>query len=236
MSETMTMDERRNTAVQRARDVIIRATPLGLATNQSNGDFIPFRWLIDLNAKTMRILASDDPEVLLLMASIGHGKTTYMARWLVVWYMATFPERSVILGTHTQEFANEAGDFIGKQLAIAAPSYGWAFDRGQPSARAHFKTPMGGQFYALGRGSAVAGRHVDLIVIDDPYANAKEAMSPTIRAEAWRWLTSDIKTRLRKNGKFVLTHARWHSDDAIGQDDQTKDRPAISYFELSGDM
>ena len=178
--------------------------------------FRPFPWLVDLNAHIMRMIASPYAETLLLQASIGHGKTTYAARWLITWFLATFPEKSAILGTHTQSFADESGEFIGKQFAIAAPGYGWEFET-PPARRSQFETPAGGHFYAFGRGAAIAGRHVDLIVVDDPYANAKEAMSPAIRAEAWRWINSDVKTRLKTDGKFILTHARWHNDDAIGR-------------------
>ena len=202
------------------RDVLIRATPLGLAVNQTadwDEPFRPFPWLVDLNRFVMWMMASPKAEALLLKAAVGHGKTTYAARWLIVWFMSVFPRRSVILATHTQGFADEAGEFIRDQLVISAPQYGWSFDGGDGSARSHFKTPFGGRFYALGRGSAISGRHVDLEVIDDPYANAKEAMSPAIRLETWRWITGDIMTRLKSDGKFILTHARWHSDDAIGR-------------------
>jgi predicted phage terminase large subunit-like protein len=56
-----------------------------------------------------------------------------------------------------------------------------------------------------------------VVVIDDPFKDAKEADSPTIREEAWRWFNKVIFARCHQFSAIVIVHTRWHEDDLIGR-------------------
>jgi hypothetical protein len=70
---------------------------------------------------------------------------------------------------------------------------------------------------AVGVGEGVAGLPGDLILIDDPIKNRKEAYSETFRNALWEWYTEDIYTRLEPGGAIVITMTRRHEDDLVGR-------------------
>jgi predicted phage terminase large subunit-like protein len=54
-------------------------------------------------------------------------------------------------------------------------------------------------------------------IIDDPFKNAEEAASQTIRDKVWEWYRSTFRTRLAPGGAIVLIMTRWHEDDLAGR-------------------
>lgn len=74
-----------------------------------------------------------------------------------------------------------------------------------------------GSYKAVGIGSGLSGRPVDLAIIDDPIKDKKEANSPTYRQNVWDWYTTVLETRLHNNSKVILILTRWHEDDLAGR-------------------
>ena len=90
-----------------------------------------------------------------------------------------------------------------------------------PSASVSFwQTPQGGGFLATGRGGALTGEGIDLLLIDDPFKNRDEVESSLIRDKAWDWLTGVAFQRLEPGGSAVICQQRWHADDMIGRAQQ----------------
>ena len=56
----------------------------------------------------------------------------------------------------------------------------------------------------------------DLLIIDDPVKNAKEARSPTIRKNHIDWWQSTALTRLHPGGVVIVVMTRWHEGDLGG--------------------
>jgi len=54
-------------------------------------------------------------------------------------------------------------------------------------------------------------------IIDDPFKNAEEAASKTIRDKVWEWYRSTLRTRLAPGGAIVLIMTRWDEDDLAGR-------------------
>ena len=75
----------------------------------------------------------------------------------------------------------------------------------------------GGGMYATGIGSALTGRPVDLLIIDDPLKDREEADSIRYRDRAWDWWTSVGSARLAPGAPVVLILTRWHEDDLAGR-------------------
>lgn len=74
----------------------------------------------------------------------------------------------------------------------------------------------GGGYICAGVGGSITGFGGDMISIDDPFKDRKEADSATIRESVKDWYTSTLYTRLEAAGGIVLTHTRWHEDDLAG--------------------
>ena len=73
-----------------------------------------------------------------------------------------------------------------------------------------------GGLVAVGIGGGLTGRAIDLLVIDDPYRDAKDAWSPTVRRSIQDWYDTVASTRLHNESRQLITLTRWHQDDLAG--------------------
>ena len=73
-----------------------------------------------------------------------------------------------------------------------------------------------GGLVSTGIGGPLTGRPVDILIIDDPYKDQKEAWSPTIRRSVQDWYDTVAERRLHNNSQQLLTLTRWHQDDLAG--------------------
>ena len=69
----------------------------------------------------------------------------------------------------------------------------------------------------VGRGGALTGKSVDILILDDLYKDYKEACSPIVREQVFKWYTSVCKTRLHNDSQELIVFTRWHEDDLIGR-------------------
>lgn len=77
-----------------------------------------------------------------------------------------------------------------------------------------WQTIVGGGLLSAGRGSALTGFSADLIIIDDPVKDLKEALSENIKETLKDWLRSVVLTRLSADAHTILVSTRWAYDDA----------------------
>jgi len=73
-----------------------------------------------------------------------------------------------------------------------------------------------GSFITIGVGGGLTGRPVDIGIIDDPYKDASDAWSPTVRQNVQEWYDTVFKTRLHNDSQQLITLTRWHPDDLAG--------------------
>lgn len=74
-----------------------------------------------------------------------------------------------------------------------------------------------GGMISTGIGGSITGQGADLMIIDDPIKNAKEAQSKTVRDTIWDEWESTLSTRLHKGASVIVIMTRWHEDDMIGR-------------------
>lgn len=84
------------------------------------------------------------------------------------------------------------------------------------AATANWRIMEGGGLVAAGRDASITGRRADLLIIDDPYKNMKEADSAAIRASVDAWYRSVARTRLSAGASTILIQTRWHPEDLAG--------------------
>jgi len=78
-----------------------------------------------------------------------------------------------------------------------------------------------GGLKAVGRGGALTGNKVDIMIMDDLYKDYMEGNSPIIREAVWDWYTTVVTTRLHNNSQQLIVFTRWHEDDLIGRLEKT---------------
>lgn len=78
------------------------------------------------------------------------------------------------------------------------------------------RTLRPGGVISVGIGSSLTGRPVDVLVIDDPLKDAKQADSRIYRQAVKDWFQSVATTRMAPNGIVIVIQTRWHEDDLTG--------------------
>lgn len=73
-----------------------------------------------------------------------------------------------------------------------------------------------GSVYGTGVGGGLTSRKVDVLIIDDPYKDAADAWSPTVRENVVDWYDTTARTRLHNESQQLMTMTRWHPDDLAG--------------------
>ena len=74
-----------------------------------------------------------------------------------------------------------------------------------------------GGMICRGVGGGLTGRSVDLLIIDDPVKNAKEAASKSVQNDVWDWYQTTAKTRFTATAVQILIMTRWHEEDLAGK-------------------
>ena len=145
-----------------------------------------------------------------------HGKSELCSFWFPLWYLNTFPDRRVMVGS----FAATIGAEFSRRTRNAATEYSRNLrirrtkDAGSKYA---WQTTAGGWMYGTGVGGIMTSRGADLMLVDDPIKDAKEAKSETIRQNVWDWYLSTCRSRLEPSGAIVVIQTRWHEDDLAGR-------------------
>lgn len=91
-------------------------------------------------------------------------------------------------------------------------------------------TDKKGSILSRGIGGGVTGQSADLIIVDDPIKNKKEANSQNIRDAIYSEYRDSLLSRLSSSGKAIVIMTRWHEDDLIGKIMSMKNQ---SYFCLN---
>ena len=91
---------------------------------------------------------------------------------------------------------------------------------------------MGGEYYACGIGSSIAGRGADLLLVDDPHSE-QDVINGNFEVfeKAYEWFTFGARTRLMPGGRVAIIQTRWHMDDLTGRvtRDMTQNERADQY-------
>ena len=74
-----------------------------------------------------------------------------------------------------------------------------------------------GGVIARGVGGGLTGRPIDVLIIDDPLKDRKEADSDVYRKRAWDWWTEVGSARLGPASVVIVVMTRWHEDDLAGR-------------------
>ena len=144
-----------------------------------------------------------------LMINVGPrmGKTTLASNMFPAWYIGKHPAKSIIVATYNEHYSWDLGRKIRDIMQL--PQYRQVFPdlaiKKRASAVNRIETTDGGILFTVGRGSAITGRGADVILLDDPIKDRREADSVGIRDALWNWYTQVLRTRLMtRHGAIVI--------------------------------
>lgn len=161
-------------------------------------------------------MTSTEYDTLLLFAPPGSAKSYHVSAALPPWYLANYPQNSIIGASHNVELAEKWGRRCRNLVNEHGKTLGIELDP-QSTAAGRWSLAQGGEYMAAGAGVGIAGFRADLGVIDDPFGKREDAYSATIRQKVWDWYIDDFSARLKPNARRVIMHTRWHTDDLAGR-------------------
>lgn len=166
---------------------------------------------------------------LMIFAPPRHMKSLLSSQLAPAWGLGKSPTRKIVQTGYgdaiSVEHSRRCRDFfVSPRFCVLFPNARYQATKETqswlppPRQSAHeWGTTAGGGFRAVGIGGALTGYGADILNIDDPIKNRKDADSKTYRENAWNWYRSVARTRLTPNGAIVLTTTRWHRDDLAGR-------------------
>lgn len=163
-----------------------------------------------------------------------HGKSMLVSIYFPAWFLGRHPDKKVLMVSHTSDLAVDFGRKVRNLIDTAAyksvfPTVSLAQDS---KSAGRWNTNMGGEYYATGVGSALAGRGADLLLVDDPH-NEQDIINGNydVFEKAYEWFTYGARTRLMPGGRVAIVQTRWHPDDLTGRmvRDMTQNEEADQY-------
>lgn len=182
--------------------------------------------LTPFHLKYYRILhrfAKGEIKRLIITVPPQHGKSLGSTILLPSFMLGRNPDLSIAIASYSTVFARRFNRSI--QRIIDSPIYSDIFpETNLSSGRDGYKRDTDefeiisrkGSLKAVGRGGALTGNKVDVMILDDIYKDRMEGNSPVIRDAVWDWYTSVVKTRLHNDSQELIVFTRWHEDDLIG--------------------
>ena len=156
-------------------------------------------------------------EILVITTPPQHGKSQSITETLPSWYLGRHPSKHVIEISYNEDFAIKFGRRNKRKIEeFGDDIFGVKIAKDNNRA-VEFETTEHGGMLSRGIGTGVTGQPADLMIIDDPIKNKKEAFSKSRRDLIYEeWLMS-FKTRLAPGAKVVIIMTRWHEDDLAGR-------------------
>jgi predicted phage terminase large subunit-like protein len=166
-------------------------------------------------------------------------KSRFTSVFFPAWYLGRHPDKKVLECSHTQSLALDFGRDL--RNLIATEEYKTVFPGLKLSrdARAAWRwnTNQGGQYFAIGKSGAVAGRGADLCIIDDPHSEQSVVENSKLDFEkTWKWYLAGPRQRLQPGAAILICMTRWGSLDLTGQLERDPDGDEWELIQLPAIM
>lgn len=169
-----------------------------------------------INEKLLDVFAGRCKRLIINMPP-QHGKSELISRYFPVWYLGHRPEHKIILVSYQGDYAASWGkkarnvfkEYGEKLFGLKVEGVGSASEWGILGHEGGLKTS--------GTDGSVTGRTANIMIIDDPHKNEKEALSKLKREQAWDFFRATAYTRLAQDGAIIIVMTRWHYDDLTGR-------------------
>jgi hypothetical protein len=149
-----------------------------------------------------------------------HGKSELISYLAPAWFLGNFPEKKVIMASHTADLAVDFGRKV--RNLVGESAYKQVFPdvalQQDSKCASRWGTNHKGEYFAIGVGGALAGRGADLFIIDDPHSEQEAKQGkPEVFKPPWEWFQSGPLQRLMPGGAIIVVMTRWSKLDLTGQ-------------------
>lgn len=163
-------------------------------------------------------IADGEQRYIMIEMPPRHGKSMTVTETFPSFFVTKNQDKRVIVASYSDSLARKFGRRNRDKVVEYGPKL---FDVRMSAANSasnnwSLEGHRGGMI-ATGIGGSITGEGADCLIIDDPFKNAEEANSKTIRDKVWDEWESTLSTRLHKGASVIVIMTRWHEDDIIGR-------------------
>lgn len=184
---------------------------------------------IKMIASLAQRVVDRDLRNLAISLPVRHGKSVLLSQLLPAFFLGSYPEKNVILASHSADLAERNSRVARNILADER----WPFPEvrlaSDSSSVQRWNTQAGGGCYAIGVGGGITGRGGDLLIIDDAL---HDGLSASECESAYRWYSEVAIPRLEPGGAVILVGARFSPIDLIGRVLESEDGPNFHCVQL----
>ena len=168
---------------------------------------------------------------LMLFAPPRSGKSEIVSRKFPAYALGRNPDLQILATSYSADLADTNNmdvqrlidEDIYRQVfpdtTLARSVAGNAQSRGRWRRKKNVFDVVGhrGVYRSAGVDGGITGMGGNILIIDDPVKDAREAASPTSRDATWNWYRSTFYTRKAPGAGILLIMTRWHVDDLAGR-------------------
>jgi predicted phage terminase large subunit-like protein len=170
-----------------------------------------------IDAELVRLRTEPDGRLIITMPP-QEGKSVRVAGDFPTWWLTEVDHNArIVAASYSQTLAGRNGLAIRRRITQNKPLLGLALAPDNGAVHDWTLDGYSGGVYSIGIGGGLTGRPADLMVIDDPIKDRKEADSEVFRENVWDWWQSVAAARLAPGAPVVVILTRWHEDDLAGR-------------------
>jgi predicted phage terminase large subunit-like protein len=143
------------------------------------------------------------------------GKSQRVSRFFVIWLLIHHPDKRVAIVSYADGLARRWGRDLRNDIQ-AHPELGLTIRADTAAANEWRLDGWDGGVVTAGIGSGLTGRPVDVLIVDDPLKDQKEADSDNTRETCKEFWRTTASARLSEDAIAVVVMTRWHEDDLAG--------------------
>lgn len=172
----------------------------------------------ELICETLQRIANGEQLSVLIEMPPRHGKSMTVTETFPSYYLGRNPDKRVIAAAYSDGLATKFGRLNRNKFnEFSNELFNIKLSESNAATKDWGIEDKRGGMIATGIGGSITGQGADLMIIDDPIKNMKEAMSQTIRDNIWNEWEATLSTRLHDGASVIVIMTRWHEDDLIGR-------------------
>jgi len=183
-----------------------------------HGNYVHYRHT-ELICDVLQRVADGEHLSILIEMPPRHGKSMTVTESFPSFYLGKNPNKRVIAAAYSDGLAKKFGRLNRNKFnEFAYELFGEQMSESNAAVKDWSIEGKAGGMIATGIGGSITGHGADLMIIDDPIKNLKEAMSQTMRDFVWDEWEATLSTRLQGDDcSLIVIMTRWHEDDLIGR-------------------
>jgi predicted phage terminase large subunit-like protein len=160
-------------------------------------------------------VASGETERQMFSMPPQEGKSLRVSVWFPLWLLHRNPNLRIAVVSNGFDLAQTFGEDIRDKL-LSNPQLGLTLSKSTAAKHEFRLVGYKGGVVCVGIEGSLTGKPVDVLIIDDPYKDDKQADSKAWRKTVQRFWQSVALTRLAPGAPVVIVQTRWRRDDLSG--------------------